>query len=307
MDLALLRTFLAVHRAGSLTRAAADLGVSQPAVTAQIRTLEQRVGRELFVRLPRGVAPTAAADELARAVAPHLDALTAVAHETLIPDSGSHAVVRLGCPASLTTTLLLPALAPLMDEGLRVVVAGGQSEELVALLAAGRLDLTLSAVPPRLPGVTVLPLADEEYALVGAPRWKPFNHTEPFNHTGPFNRTEPFNRTGHTPVPVLDLAEDLPYIRLYWSSVFEAEPPSDAALVIPDLRGVLDAAVQGYGIAVLPRPLCAPALQAGTLVLLDEPEVPPIRTLFVAVRGQRARSKGVARVRDRLVGAASRW
>ena len=59
MDLALLRTFLAVHRAGSLTRAAADLGVSQPAVTAQIRTLEQRVGRELFVRLPRGVAPTA--------------------------------------------------------------------------------------------------------------------------------------------------------------------------------------------------------------------------------------------------------
>ncbi|MBS2532521.1 LysR family transcriptional regulator [Catenulispora sp. NF23] len=301
MDLALLRTFLAVHRAGSLTRAAASLGVSQPAVTAQIRTLEQRVGRELFVRLPRGVAPTAAADELARAVAPHLDALTAVAHETLIPDSGSHAVVRLGCPASLTTTLLLPALAPLMDEGLRVVVAGGQSEELVAQLAAGRLDLTLSAIPPRLPGVTVLPLADEEYALVGAPRWKPFNHTELFNQAGPFNRT------GRVPVPVLDLAEDLPYIRLYWSSVFEAEPPSDAALVIPDLRGVLDAAVQGYGVAVLPRPLCAPALEAGTLVLLDEPEVPPIRTLFVAVRGQRARSKGVARVRDRLVGAASRW
>ena len=39
MDLALLRTFLAVHRAGSFTRGAALLGLSQPAVTGQIRTL----------------------------------------------------------------------------------------------------------------------------------------------------------------------------------------------------------------------------------------------------------------------------
>ena len=289
MDLALLRTFLAVHRAGSLTRAAAGLGLSQPAVTAQIRTLEQRVGRELFVRLPRGVAPTAAADELARAVAPHLDALAAVANETLVPDSGSRAVVRLGCPASLTTTLLLPALAPLVDEGLRVVVAGGRGEELLAQLAAGRLDLTLVTTRPRLPGVGVVPLADEEYALVGAPHWKPFD------------------RLGKTPPPLIDLAEDLPYIRLYWSSVYDAQPPSDAALVIPDLRGVLDAAVAGCGVAVLPRTLCAPALADGTLVLLDEPEIPPIRTLFVGVRGQRARSASVARVRDRLVAVASRW
>ncbi|MDD6792142.1 MAG: LysR family transcriptional regulator [Thermobifida fusca] len=39
MNLELLRTFLAVHRAGSLTRAASHLGMSQPTVTAQIRTL----------------------------------------------------------------------------------------------------------------------------------------------------------------------------------------------------------------------------------------------------------------------------
>jgi DNA-binding transcriptional LysR family regulator len=287
MDLALLRTFLAVHRAGSLTRAAADLGLSQPAVTAQIRTLEQRVGRELFVRLPRGVAPTATADELARAVAPHLDALAAVAHDTLIPDAAALGLIRLGCPASLTATLLLPALAPLVDEGLRVVVAGGRSEDLLAQLAAGRLDLTLTTSRPRLPGISALPLADEEYALVGAPRWKPFDSA--------------------TRVPLLDLSEDLPYIRQYWSSVYDAKPPADAALVIPDLRGVLDAAVAGCGAAVLPRPLCADALDAGTLVLLDEPEIPPIRTVFVAVRGQRARSAPVARVRDRLVAVAARW
>lgn len=45
MDLALLRTFVTVHRSGSFTRAAALLGLSQPAVTSQIRTLERQLGR----------------------------------------------------------------------------------------------------------------------------------------------------------------------------------------------------------------------------------------------------------------------
>ena len=56
MDLALLRTFVTVHRAGSFTRAAALLGLSQPAVTSQIRTLERQLGRPLFLRQARGVA-----------------------------------------------------------------------------------------------------------------------------------------------------------------------------------------------------------------------------------------------------------
>ena len=287
MDLALLRTFLAVHRAGSLTRAAADLGLSQPAVTAQIKTLEQRVGVELFQRLPRGVAPTPAADELARAVAPHLDALAAVAQDTLAPDEAGRQVVRIGCPASLTATLLLPALAPLMEDGLRVVVVAGRSDDLLGALAAGRVDLTLATNRPRLPGVSAVPLADEEFVLVGAPRWKPFDR--------------------YLPVPVIDLAEDLPYVRQYWASVFDARPPENAALVIPDLRGVLDAAAAGCGIAVLPRPLCAVALAAGTLVMLDDPEIPPIRTLFLSMRSQRVRASAVQRVRERLLAVAREW
>lgn len=70
MDLALLRTFVTVHRAGSFTRAAALLGLSQPAVTSQIRTLERQLGRPLFLRQARGVTPTTIGDELAHKAAP---------------------------------------------------------------------------------------------------------------------------------------------------------------------------------------------------------------------------------------------
>ena len=55
MDLELLRTVVAIHRAGSLTGAAAQLGRSQPTVTAQLRSLERQLGQQLFERAPRGV------------------------------------------------------------------------------------------------------------------------------------------------------------------------------------------------------------------------------------------------------------
>jgi DNA-binding transcriptional LysR family regulator len=65
ISLDLLRTFLAVYRAGSVTGGAELLGVSQPSVTAQVKALEADLGRPLFERLPRGMAPTAAGEELA--------------------------------------------------------------------------------------------------------------------------------------------------------------------------------------------------------------------------------------------------
>ncbi|WP_460363643.1 LysR family transcriptional regulator, partial [Actinocorallia lasiicapitis] len=79
LDLAQLRTFLAVYRAGSLTAAARLVGLSQPTVTTQLKALEDRLGRRLFERLPRGVAPTAAADDLAARLAGPMDALEEIA------------------------------------------------------------------------------------------------------------------------------------------------------------------------------------------------------------------------------------
>lgn len=83
MDQALLRTFVTVHRAGFFTRAAALPGLSQPAVTSQIRTLDRQLGRPLFLRKARGVVPTSLAEELAHKAAPHLDALVGSAENGL--------------------------------------------------------------------------------------------------------------------------------------------------------------------------------------------------------------------------------
>lgn len=98
MDLSLLRTFVTVHRAGSFTRAAALLGLSQPAVTSQIRALERQLGRPLFLRRARGVTPTTVGDELAHRAAPHLDALVDIVEAGLDEESGTRTLHLAGPP-----------------------------------------------------------------------------------------------------------------------------------------------------------------------------------------------------------------
>ncbi|MET9065353.1 LysR family transcriptional regulator [Streptosporangium sandarakinum] len=64
LDTALLRSFVTAVRAGSISRAAATLGRTQPALSQQLRKLERAVGSPLLHRAPSGISPTRAGEEL---------------------------------------------------------------------------------------------------------------------------------------------------------------------------------------------------------------------------------------------------
>src|ERR671938_802557 len=72
-----LTAFLVVARERSFTRAAAQLGVSQSALSQTVRGLEARLGLRLLTRTTRNVAPTEAGERLLRAVGPRLDEVDA--------------------------------------------------------------------------------------------------------------------------------------------------------------------------------------------------------------------------------------
>src|SRR5215210_4573748 len=72
-DLNDIVAFLAVARERSFTRAAAQLGVSQSALSQTLRGLEARLGVRLLTRTTRSVAPTEAGERLLRAVGPRLE------------------------------------------------------------------------------------------------------------------------------------------------------------------------------------------------------------------------------------------
>ncbi|MEU6236505.1 LysR family transcriptional regulator [Kitasatospora sp. NPDC047058] len=295
-DLNLLRTFLAVYRAGSFTAAGQVLGLSQPTVTTQIRTLERQGGRELFERLPRGVAPTAVADELAARIAAPLDALAA-ATGTGVRPARAVEPVHLAGPAELLCTLVLPALAPLVADGVRLRVTAGLTDQLLEELRAGRHDLVIATTRPRGRTLAAVPLADEEFVLVAAPVWAARLHGR-LAAEGPAALHE---------VPLVAYAEDLPIVRRYWRHVFGRRLDCRAALTVPDLRGVVSAVAAGAGFAVVPRYLCAPLLDSGALVRLDDPADPPINTGYLVQRPGTPANPHLARVRDHLLAAARTW
>ncbi|MFM9612582.1 LysR family transcriptional regulator [Streptomyces sp. V2] len=292
MDLALLRTFVTVHRAGSFTRAAALLGLSQPAVTSQIRALEQQVGRPLFLRRPRGVTPTTIGDELAHKAAPHLDALVEIAETGLHEDSSLRSL-HLAGPPEFTAEQALPALTELTGEDGRALAlraSFGTAEEVLEGLAAGHHDLAISTARPRGPLLTATPLCDEEHVLVAAPGWAQRIGTGVLEN-----------------LPVVEVHESLPLVSRYWASVFDSLPAASGTVVVPDLRAVLACAVAGAGLAVLPRYLCADALERGAVVALHEPAVPPLRTYFLVVRTGTLAMPHIARAHERLLRAAAAW
>ncbi|MFF8929661.1 LysR family transcriptional regulator [Streptomyces longwoodensis] len=297
LDLNLLRTFLAVYRSGSFTGAAQVLGLSQPTVTTQMRTLERQTGRELFQRLPRGVAPTAVADALAARVAPALDDLAAVAGPAPAPGTRPPAPVHLAGPAELLCTRVLPALAPLVAEGVRLRVVTGLTDPLLDELRAGRYDLVVATSRPRGRTLAWEALTDEEFVLVAAPRWAE-RLSARLAEEGP---------AALHGVPLITYAEDLPIARRYWRHVFGRRLSCAAAVTVPDLRGVLAAVAAGAGYSVLPRYLCRDALAAGAVVPLHEPDDPPINTGFLVQRPGAPENPDVARVREVLLRSARDW
>ncbi|MFE1839935.1 LysR family transcriptional regulator [Streptomyces sviceus] len=295
LDLNLLRTFLSVYRTGSFTAGARLLGLSQPTVTTQIRTLERQLGRELFERRARGVTPAPYADELAVRIVQPLDSLAAVTGGAGSADDGSAEPVHLAGPAELLSRCVLPGLAPLVEKGVRLRITPGLTEPLLDDLRAGRHDLVIATFRPRGRTLTALPLNDEEFVLVAAPAW-----------ARRIGAPEHLAAALHG-VPLVAYAEDLPIVRRYWRHVFGRRLVRQPALTMPDLNGVKAAVVGGTGFTVLPRYLCAGELASGALVLLHDPDDPPINTAFLVQRPGTSGNPHVALIRDHLLHAARDW
>ena len=130
-----LMAFIAVAREGSFTRAAVQLGVSQPALSQTIRTLEERLGVRLLSRTTRSVAPTEAGERLFRGIEPHFAQIEgSLSALTELRDKPS-GIVRITAPQHAAETVVWPRLAKLMrsypditielisDEGLTNIVS----------------------------------------------------------------------------------------------------------------------------------------------------------------------------------------
>jgi DNA-binding transcriptional LysR family regulator len=162
----LLSTFLAVLEAGRISAAARTLHLSQPAVTAQIRRLEETVGTALFVRSVHGVAPTDAGLRLAQTARAIRQALA----EALDGLVGADAASELLIGASTTVAAhVLPALLAgyrAAHRGVHLQVRVGNTEQVVTDVRAGRVPFAIVEGHARAAGVRLEPYIDDELVAV---------------------------------------------------------------------------------------------------------------------------------------------
>ena len=167
MDVELARTFLEIVRARSFVRAAEQLNVSQTAVSARIRTLEERLGRPLFVRNKNGASLTAAGDQFLRYAPMFVQLWQRARHQVAVPP-GRRAVLTIGGEVSLWHPWLIEWLhwmrrsAP--DVALRVQV--DVPDSLTDQVSTGALDVAVMYAPQYRPGARVELLLEEKLVLV---------------------------------------------------------------------------------------------------------------------------------------------
>jgi LysR family transcriptional activator of mexEF-oprN operon len=156
LDLNLLRVFVVVAEARSVTAAADRLYLTQPAVSAALRRLTSAVGAPLFVRAGRGLQLTARGTRLFGTARQHLEALIEAAHspDTFDPKT-SERTVRIGLQDSNESWLLPPLLRVLAREAprLQLIVLPVQFRTVADALASSVVDLAVT-VADELPADT---------------------------------------------------------------------------------------------------------------------------------------------------------
>jgi DNA-binding transcriptional LysR family regulator len=171
LNLDQLRSFADVVELGSFSAAAERQGISQPAISLQIRQLEKQLGVTLLERIARKARPTAAGAELLTHAA-RIDAAVAATLESMARHAtGTYGRVRLGTGATACIFLLPPLLRDLRRRHptLEITVHTGDTAEIVRDIEENILDIALVTLPASGRMLEVIPVMEDELVLIAPP------------------------------------------------------------------------------------------------------------------------------------------
>ena len=251
-----LLAFLAVAKDRSFTRAAAQLGVSQSALSHTVRGFEERLGLRLLTRTTRSVAPTEAGERLLRTAGPRLDEIEAeLAALSELRDTPS-GTIRITAHDHAVRSVLWPALEKLLpgysDIKVEIVIDYGLTD-----IVAERFDAgvrTGEMVAKDMVAVRIGP--DMRSAVVGAPSYFA-NRTRP---------KTPQDLTTHACINLRQPTHGGLYAWEFEKGGREIRVRVEGQLVFNGTAPMLDAALSGFGLAYVPEDTVRAHLADGRLV-----------------------------------------
>ena len=167
MDIVAARTFLEIVKTGSFVRAATNLNITQTAVSARVRVLEEQLDRQLFIRNKAGAKLTPAGDQFLRYATTLVQLWERARHDVAMP-VGRENVVTIGGEHSLWNPLLRNWLIWMKNEcaDVAVRVQIDVPERLIDQVQEGVIDLAVVYAPPHRTGVVAELLLEEALVAV---------------------------------------------------------------------------------------------------------------------------------------------
>ncbi|MFH1500028.1 MAG: LysR family transcriptional regulator [Verrucomicrobiota bacterium] len=269
-----LRYFREIAREGNLTRAAEKLNLSAPALSIQLKQLEESLGHALFEREHGGLTLTEAgrlaldyAESIGRAGEELVDVMR---HRP----RGGRQVLRVGAVATLSRNFLLEFLQPALHRAeVEVVVRSGGLRDLLPMLSAHQVDLVLSnqAAPGDAgTGWHGHLLAELPVSLVGVPAWKKKRLKFP-------------GGLGEVPVILPSVESNT---RAGFDRLLEAAGVRPLILAeVDDMALLRLLAREGDGLALVPPVVVRDELESG--VLVETHRLPELRETFYAITPSR--------------------
>jgi len=257
--------FLAVARAGSFTKAAAQLGVSQSALSHTLRKLEENLGVRLLTRTTRSVSPTEAGERLLQSLGPRFDEIEseiAAVSELRDTPAGN---IRITTNEHAARTLLWPAIVKLVkrypDVNVELSIDSGLRD-----IVADRFDAGVRLGEEVAKDMIAMPIGPEmRMAIVGAPSYFTA-HPRP---------KTPHDLTDHRCINIRMQTRGGFYA---WEFEKNGKPLNvrvEGPLAFNDIEMVLDAALEGLGLACVMEDMAKAAIDKGKLVRVLADWCPP--------------------------------
>jgi DNA-binding transcriptional LysR family regulator len=165
-----VQTFLDVVEFGSFTAAADRIGLSQPAVSLQIRELERHLRVKLVERVGKRVRPTPAGFSFMEYAQRFKDLSLAASEDMARYADGTMGRVRIGTGATAGIYLLPPILKQLRKRfpSLEIIVSTGNTDEFLKAIEANTIDIALVTLPATRRSLEIVPILDDEFVAIGS-------------------------------------------------------------------------------------------------------------------------------------------
>ncbi|MBI4666921.1 MAG: LysR family transcriptional regulator [Nitrospinae bacterium] len=285
-----LKVFHVVARRLSFSKAARDLGLTQPAVTHQVKQLEDQYGVSLFDRFTNRIELTPAGAMLVERLEKLMDAAEQVEEEIRAFQDQRVGVLKIGASSTIGAYLLPPALAAMKkrNPGVDLKVSVGNSDEIVAWLSDHILDIGIVEGPVNAGKLIRAPYADDELVVAVSP-----------NH--------PAAKKGKISVAALArepfiIREEGSGTRSFIDGLVKNDviniPNENIVLELGSTTAIKNAVREGMGVSIVSLKALENEVALGVLAALRVEGRPMVRKLQFLVREGRTRSSLISEFMD---------